>query len=48
MRVIFYQVKTRYQAKKLCPFTPVRISKVAGGFICFESWDDYVIFKNQK
>lgn len=48
MRVIFYQVKTRYMAKKLCPFTPVAICKVVGGFVCFESWTDYDIFRNQK
>lgn len=48
MRTYFAQVKTRYQAIKKCPFTPARIAKVCGGFMCFESTNDYKIWKNQK
>ena len=48
MRTYFAQVKTRYQAIKECPFTPSKIAKVYGGFMCFESTNDYKIWKNQK
>lgn len=48
MRTYFAQVKTRYQAIKECPFTPSKIAKVYGGFMCFESTNDYKIWKKQK
>lgn len=48
MRTYFAQVKTRYQAIKECPFTPSKIAKVYGGFMCFESTNDYKIWKKTK
>lgn len=48
MRTFFAQVETRYQAIKNCPFTPVHIIKVFGGYMCFESDNDYRVWKNQK
>ena len=47
MRIEFLQVKTRYQAKKAAPWA-AKIRKVDGGFIAFESWTDYEVWKNQK
>lgn len=35
-------------AIKECPFVPVRVAKVTGGFMCFEFYEDYKIWKNQK
>lgn len=48
MRTFFAQVETRYRAIKNCPFTPARVAKVFGGYMCFESHTDYAIRKNQK
>lgn len=48
MRTYFAQVETRYQAIKNCPFTPAHISKVFGGHMCFESDNDYRVWKKQK
>ena len=48
MRTYFAQVETRYWAIKFCPFTPAKIAKVFGGYMCFESHTDYTIWKNQK
>lgn len=48
MRIKFINAKTRYMTKKLCEFTPAVIAKVCGGFMCFESFTDYKIWKNQK
>lgn len=48
MRTEFLMVKTRYQAKKQCKFAPAVIAKVCGGYVCFESCNDYKIWKNQK
>ena len=41
------KTKSRYQAKKACPWAS-RTAKVCGGFMCFESVTDYKIWKNQK
>lgn len=38
---------SRYIAAKVCPWAS-RISKVVGGFMCFESVADYETWKNQK
>ena len=38
---------TRYQARKVCPWA-CKISKVEGGYMAFESLDDYRTWKNQK
>ena len=48
MRTYFAQVSTRYRAIKNCPFTPAHVAKVFGGYMCFESENDYIIWKNQK
>lgn len=48
MRTFFAQVSTRYRAIKVCPFTPAHIVKVFGGYMCFESDNNYIILKNQK
>lgn len=48
MRTYFAKVRTRYKAIKECPFTPSNVAKVCGGFMCFESTNDYKIWKNQK
>jgi hypothetical protein len=39
--------KTRYWARKLCPWAVV-IAKVEGGFICFHSVADYKKWRNQR
>lgn len=46
MRTKFVECKTRYQAKKECPWVST-IVKVCDGFMCFESVDDYKIWKGQ-
>lgn len=48
MRTFFEQVETRYRAIKSCPFTPAHVAKVFGGYMCFESDNDYRVWKNQK
>lgn len=49
MRTFFAQVETRYRAIKNCPFTPAHVVKVFGGYMCFESDNDYIVwFKKQK
>jgi hypothetical protein len=47
MRKEFLEVETRYQARKLAPWAAV-IVKVSGGYMAFESADDYRIWKNQR
>jgi len=46
MRKEYVRVATRSQAKKACPWASV-IVKVDGGYLCFESVDDYRTWKNQ-
>ena len=48
MRTFFAQVETRYRAIKNCPFTPAHVVKVFGGYMCFESDNDYRVWRNQK
>lgn len=48
MRTFFEQVETRYRAIKECPFTPTHVAKVFGGYMCFESDNDYIVCRNQK
>ena len=48
MRTFFAQVETRYRAIKICPFTPAHVAKVFGGYMCFESDNDYRVWKNQN
>lgn len=47
MRSEFVDCKDRRTAWKRCPWASV-IAKVCGGFLAFESWDDYKIWKAQK
>ena len=47
MRTTFGSWKNRYYAKKDCPWA-CRIIKVDGGYVCFESEENYMIWKNQK
>ena len=43
----FIGVNSRKAAAKECPWAAV-IVKVDGGYMCFESADDYKTWKNQK
>lgn len=45
MEVEFIQTGSRYKAKKEYPWA-TKIAKVYYGFCCFESVEDYRIFKN--
>jgi len=47
MRSEFIECKYRYQAKKLMPWA-AKIVKVLSGYHGFESFDDYITWKNQK
>ena len=47
MRTEYVKCKYRYQAEKECPWAS-KIVKCGDGYMCFESWDDYKVWKNQK
>lgn len=52
MRTGFYEcndhsIKNRKKAKDEMPFA-CKIVAVVGGYMGFESWDDYEIWNNQK
>ena len=47
MRSEFVEAKTRKDALKSCPWASF-LSKVNGGYMCFESYGDYRIYINQK
>lgn len=47
MRQKFVECKWRYQAENECPWAS-KITKVCGGYMCFESIADYKIWRNQK
>lgn len=47
MRMQVINCKYRYQAVKAAPWASV-IRKVTDGYACFESWDDYYTWRNQK
>lgn len=47
MRQAFVQVKSKQQAERECPWAS-KVTKVCGGYICFESITDYQIWNNQK
>ena len=47
MKQQFVEAKTRKQAQKICSWAE-KIVKVDGGYICFESYQDYLVWKNQK
>ena len=41
------EAKTAAQARKLAPWAAI-VAKVEGGYIAFESVQDYTTWKNQK
>ncbi|MCK9597881.1 MAG: hypothetical protein M0R06_02500 [Sphaerochaeta sp.] len=47
MRKSFFDCATLAEAKKLAPWA-AKIVRVDGGFLAFESPDDYRVWKNQK
>lgn len=47
MRQKFVECRWRYQAIKECPWAS-KVAKVYGGYRCFESVEDYKIWRNQK
>lgn len=47
MRIKFVECKYRYQALKECPWAS-KIAKVVNGYQCFESSDEFKVWKNQK
>jgi hypothetical protein len=47
MRKEFVECKSRSTAKRRCPWA-AKIAKVSGGYLCFESVEDYRIWKQQK
>lgn len=47
MKKQFVAVKTRKEAKKECPWAE-KIVKADGGYLCFESYQDYLLWKRQK
>jgi hypothetical protein len=47
MRTVFLAVKTRKEAVDAAPWAE-KIVKVEGGYMAFESEDDYRTWKNQK
>jgi hypothetical protein len=46
MKKEFVECETEKEAWDLCPWASV-IVKAEGGFMAFESWDDYNIWINQ-
>ena len=47
MKIQTVECKSYTTAKRHCPWAS-KISKVEGGFKCFESVYDYKVFKGQK
>lgn len=47
MRIEFMQVESRYQARKSCVWVAITM-KVTGGYICYESIEDYRVARNQR
>ena len=43
----FVECKSKAVAYKKCPWASV-IIRVTGGYMCFESYSDYMVWKNQK
>lgn len=43
---------SRSRARNLCianaGYNPIHICRVIGGWVCFETEDDYQVYKNQK
>ena len=47
MRVETIETESRYKAKKAAPWAS-KIVKVCGGFMAFESMEDYRVWKGQR
>jgi hypothetical protein len=47
MKKELVKCKDHKTAKKRCPWA-VKVTKVQGGFWCFENWDDYETWRKQK
>ena len=47
MRSKFVECKSKTIAVNECPWASVVI-RVTGGWLCFESYSDYMVWKNQK
>lgn len=47
MKQQFVEAKSKKEAKKMCRWAE-KIVKVYGGYRCFESYQDYLVWKNQK
>lgn len=47
MRKEFIECRSRSTAQRRCPWAAV-VTKVEGGFMAFESADDYRIWRQQK
>jgi hypothetical protein len=47
MRKEMVECKSRETAKRRCPWA-AKVVKVEGGYVAFESADDWRIWKNQK
>jgi len=47
MKIVFVQDVTRKQAKKACPWESKTV-KVCGGYLCFESINDYKTWSDVK
>lgn len=48
MRNEFLETDNRAKAKRLASFEPAKLVKVVGGYMAFESWDDWGIWASQK
>lgn len=48
MRTYMSTASYRQKAIRECPFTPAKVVKVCGGYMCFESVDDYEVWKIQR
>ena len=47
MRIETIETESRYKAKKAATWAAV-VTKVCGGFIAFESVEDYYVWKTQR
>jgi len=48
MKTQFIECKSRMTAKRRTWLWAAIVAKVTGGYMCFESCDDYKTWKNQK
>ena len=47
MRTITVECKSRSTARRRCPWAAI-VVKVEGGFLCFESFADYRVWRGQR